>query len=286
MQGAEGMTPRRGLTSRRVRMLAQRLLFPLDRLSYAAYTAMRRSKVRAEPLELDSRLKRILILSPHQDDELLGCGGFLVRHGRQRRIQVVYVADGGGAIGRAADARHALAQQRNQEAREVCRTLHLHEPTFLGFEDGKLSSDARLPEALSDLIARHEPDLIMTPFITDAHRDHMATSMALSHIDAALLQRRQICLYQVHSHIPDGLLNRYLGLSDQEQAAKEQALALYISQNMTRRLTLSKYLLFSKVAPQIGKRPQIAGVEHFVMLSARNFWSWPPFGTRSSSCDS
>ena len=118
MQGAEGMTPRRGLTSRRVRMLAQRLLFPLDRLSYAAYTAMRRSKVRAEPLELDSRLERILILSPHQDDELLGCGGFLVRHGRQRRIQVVYVADGGGAIGRAADARHALAQQRNQEARE------------------------------------------------------------------------------------------------------------------------------------------------------------------------
>ena len=47
MQGAEGMTPRRGLTSRHVRMLAQRLLFPLDRLSYAAYTAMRRSKVRA-----------------------------------------------------------------------------------------------------------------------------------------------------------------------------------------------------------------------------------------------
>ena len=111
----------------------------------------------------------------------------------------------------------------------------------------------------------------MTPFITDAHRDHMATSMALSHIDAALLQRRQICLYQVHSHIPDGLLNRYLGLSDQEQAAKEQALALYISQNMTRRLTLSKYLLFSKVAPQIGKRPQIAGVEHFVMLSGTQF---------------
>ena len=62
-----------------------------------------------------------MILSPHQDDELLGCGGFLVRHGRQRRIQVVYVADSGGAIGRAADARHALAQQRNQEAREVCR---------------------------------------------------------------------------------------------------------------------------------------------------------------------
>ena len=127
-------------------------------------------------------------------------------------------------------------------------------------------------------------ELIMTPFITDANRDHMATSMALSHIDAALLQQRQICLYQLHSHIPDGLLNR-ISANGPGAGRKGAGAGAYIGQNMTQRLTAVEVSAVQQMAPQMAN-PADRGAEHFVMLSARQFWSWPPFGTRSSSCDS
>lgn len=256
---------------KRVRSAAQRLLYPIDRLSYELYAALPRSRVTAQALEPGKEIRRILILSPHHDDELLGCGGFMIKHGGERSIHVAYVTDGIGGSQRSAAARRALAEQRMAEAREVSRALHLNEPIFLSFADGSLRDEAQLPAALAALITRLEPDMIMTPFITDGHRDHAATSVALASLGASFLQAVQICLYQVHSHIPDQALNRFVELSRQEHAAKQKVLRLYTSQNMTRDLTLSKYLMFSEIAPQIARRAGIVSIEHFALLSGARF---------------
>jgi hypothetical protein len=144
--------------------------------------------------------------------------------------------------------------------------LGVCEPVFLDFEDGTLHDQAALVQALEELIRRFRPEIIMAPFITDSHPDHIATSQALVSVKETLLHDARLFLYQVHSHIPDRLLNRYVGLTQDEQKAKEAVLQLYVSQDMGDTLTRSKYLLFSTVAPQIRKQPGIKSVEPFAML--------------------
>lgn len=252
---------------KRFRAIASRILHPLDRASYAACAAVSRRRVQATALQLNDADKRILVLSPHQDDELLGCGGLLLVFGSCRTIQVAYITDGKGRPYRSPNEQRALAATRQREARAVCCQLGLCDPIFLNREDGCLTKDKALPDLLEELIGRFKPNVLLAPFPTDAHPDHAATSLALSQVPGSVLSGMRIISYQVHSHIPDEFLNRYLELSDSVHRAKENALRLYVSQDMLSPLTLSKYLLFSKAAPQVRRRRGVASVEQFAELT-------------------
>jgi LmbE family N-acetylglucosaminyl deacetylase len=247
------------------------LLYPLDWCSYAVYTIARKRWVLASPLICGDYFQRILVISPHADDELLGCGGFIAKYSRGRSIQVAYVTDGKGGSHRTRAMQMELAARRMTEARAVCNAMALDEPVFLNFEDGKLRNNEKLVPALESLISRTKPNAILAPFITDAHPDHIATSMALAKVSDAVLGGSELWLYQVHSHIPNDLLNRYLPLTRSEHKAKQDYLRLYVTQDMTRKLTLSKYLLFNKFAPQLKKPLCAVSVEHFAVMNCREF---------------
>ena len=36
----------------------------------------------------------VLVIAPHMDDEILGCGGLMLLHEDKRRIQCIYASDG------------------------------------------------------------------------------------------------------------------------------------------------------------------------------------------------
>jgi len=256
---------------KRIRTVLSRILQPLDRVSYRFFSIVCRRRVAAAPLRLDDADKRILVLSPHQDDELLGCGGLLLMFAASRAVQVAYVSDGKGRPHRSPGEQQALVAIRQREARAVCSQLGVCEPIFLNLDDGCLAGDRALPNLLGDLIRRFRPNLVFVPFPTDAHPDHAATSMALAQVPEGVLDGIRILSYQVHSHIPDEFLNRFLEISDTVQQAKEYALRLYVSQDMLSPLTISKYLLFSKVAPQIGRRQGVASIEQFAELGVADF---------------
>ena len=246
--------------------LVQQILHPFDLLSYAAYSAAVSGPADALALELPQQVRRILIISPHQDDETLGCGGFIQRFGPSRCIQVAFITDGRGRPHRTELARLALAAERKREARAVCAALHIEAPLFLDFEDGTTLEHHALTQALEKLVDDFRPDLIMAPFGTDSHPDHIAATRALAAVSVESLRETQLLLYQVHSQIPAHFLNRYLGLTPPEHAAKEAALRLYVTQDMLSGLTLSKYLLLSRMAPQGCKQPGVASVEYFASL--------------------
>jgi LmbE family N-acetylglucosaminyl deacetylase len=46
-----------------------------------------------------SSLGSLLVLAPHPDDEVIGCGGLVAQHLRERREVRVVVATDGGAAG-------------------------------------------------------------------------------------------------------------------------------------------------------------------------------------------
>ncbi|MFZ2492345.1 MAG: PIG-L family deacetylase [Thermoanaerobaculia bacterium] len=122
--------------------------------------------------------ERLLVLAPHPDDEVIGCGGLVAQHARDgRKIRVVVVTDGGAAA--------AAGVNREDESRRGLATLgasaaELH---FLGFPDRSLG-DSVIP-ALREHLAAFRPDLILAPSPVEIHPDHVALSRAL----CALIQQ-------------------------------------------------------------------------------------------------
>src|SRR5438046_7255856 len=66
-----------------------------------------------EPLDL--RGERLLVLAPHPDDEVIGCGGLVAQHlAEGRSVRVVVATDGGQA---------GVAAEREEETRNALAIL-------------------------------------------------------------------------------------------------------------------------------------------------------------------
>ncbi len=111
------------------------------------------------------RGERLLVLAPHPDDEVIGCGGLVALHLRERRAVRVVVATDGAQAG-AADVR----QQESRRALDVLGDGA--ELAFLGFPDRGLD-DSIAPKLREELLA-FRPDLILVPAPIEIHPDHLA----------------------------------------------------------------------------------------------------------------
>ncbi len=121
---------------------------------------------------------RVLVLAPHPDDDVFGCGGLLshlVEH--KARLKVLYFS--GGALGNADGSRNLeLVAKREQEAVNGLREVGGGEVNFFRCEDMKLQEKEYLWEKIYEEILFYKPDLILTPDGADWHPDHVAVYAA------------------------------------------------------------------------------------------------------------
>ena len=150
---------------------------------------------------------RILVLAPHPDDEIIGCGGTLLRLVRAGAKVTVLQATDGSASAALEDAPPAFRRTiRLDEARAVAEAAGF-EPTIVWNEDNRAfrSRDdlvARLRETLREL----EPALVFTPFIADIHADHLTLNRILAGALAGLPERNPTVVgYEVWSLVPANL---------------------------------------------------------------------------------
>lgn len=125
---------------------------------------------------------RALILAPHPDDEVIGCGALIARKIEAgSHVSVAILTDGAATAKPANASREAKAKVREAEARRALAFLglpseHLH---FLGFEDGKLHADAlALESRIRQLIDRIEPTELYVTCRLDRHTDHQTAALA------------------------------------------------------------------------------------------------------------
>ena len=155
----------------------------------------------------DLRGERLLVLAPHPDDEVIGCGGLLALHLRDgRQVRAVIVTDGSEA---------GDATVREQESRDGLSVLGTASPEFLHFHDRHLSDEAeKLKAQLREILAAFKPDLIAVPSPVEIHPDHAALSRAFCELiqqDDSLfasLAVARIAFYEVSYPIrPNALLD-------------------------------------------------------------------------------
>lgn len=149
---------------------------------------------------------RVLVLSPHPDDEVFGCGGALADlAARGAALDVVLVTD--GAAGASDEAsRRGIAAQRAQESRAALALLGggtVHEG---GLPDRGLGARALELEGLvATWLARTAPDLVFAPSPVETHPDHRAVANALLAVarrgaadpGAAALGRATVAFFEV-----------------------------------------------------------------------------------------
>src|SRR4051795_10285553 len=118
----------------------------------------------------DLRGERLLVLAPHPDDEVIGCGGLVALHLRERRKVHVVIATDGAQAGDAA--------QRDAESRAALASLGDATIEFLRFPDRKLADARELDDRISAILREWKPDLIAVPSPLEIHPDHIALSRA------------------------------------------------------------------------------------------------------------
>lgn len=167
--------------------------------------------------------KRIFVIAPHPDDEMLGPGGTLIHAlaDEKAKIRVLHLTRG----------RQAIATQTVSEAKEVASRLG-YDTVQLEYFSKEIPLDDVCLSALIREISSFKPDTIMLPFFGDDHDDHRrASHLLLLAIDKApWLGRLELWAYQVYSSlIPNVIVN----ITDVANS-KRDAIKIWKSQSSSR----------------------------------------------------
>jgi LmbE family N-acetylglucosaminyl deacetylase len=177
--------------------------------------------------------KRIAVIAPHPDDELLGCGGTLVRAREAHpdtRIGVLYLTDGERGSPEAA-APLELARIRRDEARRGLAVLGLDQGEHASFPDGALTAGPREIARVLQFLEASSPEVVMVPAPLDPHPDHRTATRILARVlemhDAIA---PSVWLYEIQPCFPMNALVRIDGV----ETIKARALAAHASQDVDR----------------------------------------------------
>ncbi len=133
---------------------------------------------------------RVLVIAPHFDDEVLGCGGLLASLAAAgAAVHVLYLTDSAGGVeGLPAGVdRASYRATRRGEADRAAAILGLSGIQCLDLPDGGLIDfldDAAA--AIDQACLTHQPELLLVPSPLEASRDHRAAFAALHRLLAPL----------------------------------------------------------------------------------------------------
>ena len=113
---------------------------------------------------------KILVIAPHPDDEVLGCGGTIARlsnEGYEIHVLIVtspYIPDWP----------EEFIERRKKEIANAHRVLGVNKTHLLNYPTVKLDTIPKkeLTERISQIVLSIKPDIVFIPYENDLHHDH------------------------------------------------------------------------------------------------------------------
>jgi len=171
--------------------------------------------------------KSALVIAPHQDDEIIGCGGAMVLHRKTGNdLHVVFIQDGGDEHEEDGLSRDELIHIRETEALKVSGELGIPAPIFLRHPKLIDNIIKEIAISLEEIILTNKIDVIFAPFFFDYNKDHRVTAVALAEAISNMQQKPKILNYEVWGLcIPNVVVN-----IDSVIENKIRLLSYYVSQ--------------------------------------------------------
>ncbi len=147
---------------------------------------------------LDRKLK-VVVVGAHPDDPETGCGGTMARYSSSGHdVAAVYLTRGEHGIeGRSPEE---SARIRTAEAGKACRILGVR-PVFVGQIDSHTEISSDRYQEFTGIIEKESPDLLLTHWPIDRHRDHRAASLLSLDSWLSLERKFDLYYYEVYSGI-------------------------------------------------------------------------------------
>lgn len=150
---------------------------------------------------------KLLFIAPHVDDESIGAGGTLLKHGQKGdTIICLYMADGGGAV--SSLDKEDLIQLRKEEANRIKEIIGIEEIHFLDIPDGQVMVKDEYVDRVYSILTKEKPDIIYMPFLLDGHIDHVnSTRIVIESIKRWDNNFNNIYMYSVNTPIRPDIIN-------------------------------------------------------------------------------
>lgn len=119
--------------------------------------------------------EKILIIAPHSDDEVIGCGGTIIKYANQNiDINIIYLTDG----------KYGVFDENTSIRREEAISAWSNYPgitlNFFDFEDSSLKKNLpKIACRLKEYFYQIKPNIIFVPWFMDKHTDHQYTALAI-----------------------------------------------------------------------------------------------------------
>lgn len=183
------------------------------------------------------RAASALVLAPHFDDEVLGCGGLIAQLAASgAAVRILFLTDGSGGVEEIAD-REGYKTRRREEANGAVASLGAAGLDVLDIPDGALDRhlDAAA-EGIRRAVLTQRPELLLVPSPLEVSSDHRAAFAAVHRLLASLrdpaepvdapLRGLRVLLYEVNHPLHPDLL---VDVTAQWERI-EAAMAFYASQ--------------------------------------------------------
>lgn len=175
--------------------------------------------------------RKIVIVGAHPDDPETMCGGAMALFSRAgHEVVAAYLTRGEAGI--EGKTHEEAARIRTAEARAACEILQVR-PEFLGQIDGSCEINRQRYADVLDFLRRENPQLIITHWPIDTHRDHRICSVLVYDAWLALGQKQALYYGEVVSGIQTQQFSptEYLDITPVVEQ-KHRACFAHVSQNI------------------------------------------------------
>lgn len=118
-------------------------------------------------------MKKILVIAPHPDDEILGCGATMAKEVVLGNVVYVLICTNGYSVAPELFPVEEVVQTQ-REALQAHKVLEVKDTIFLDFPAPKLDQcyQYKISKEMNDVIQKLEIDTVYIPHRGDRHMDH------------------------------------------------------------------------------------------------------------------
>ncbi|HEY3419111.1 MAG TPA: PIG-L deacetylase family protein [Methanomassiliicoccales archaeon] len=136
---------------------------------------------------------RILVLAPHLEDPIIGCGGTMCKLGKRgAHVKVLYMTDPSYGNGDGPSSGPG-PMEKKKDAADSLALLRCYESECLGFPGLEISCGIQIKRLLLQVIECYSPDIAFIPSVHDLHPDNMMTGLLAA--SALMEYDRRLTLY-------------------------------------------------------------------------------------------